>query len=349
MEIGPDNTIHKPGKNPTFPQHYRPISLLSHMSKIAERIILDRLTNKAEKLNIIPHTQFGFRPMHSTTLQAARLTETIIRGLNSRKYTAILALDIQKAFDRVWHHGLIFKLHLFNFSLPIIKLIASFLHRRAFQMKLNSTLSTIRMSQSGVPQSSPLSPLLYSIFTADIPANRHTSLFIYADDTAITAQAREIQTLQSYIQEHYNQLKTWYHQWKIQINLDKTQLICITKRRQLPNRPLGLDNQEIRWQDNIKYLGITYDNHFTWKAHIDSSVNKVLPILYKLLPVLGRKSRLSTENNTYLRNHILGISCQTTREKTAGSTKQEHQDLYQSPKICHKLPTSSRFIFSTNH
>lgn len=91
--------IKKPGKNPLFPQNYRPISLLSHIGKIAERVILNRLKEETEELQINPDVQFGFRPAHYTVLQLARLTENITNGMNNRKHTAVLAVNIQKAFD----------------------------------------------------------------------------------------------------------------------------------------------------------------------------------------------------------------------------------------------------------
>lgn len=120
----------------------------------------------------------------------------------------------------------------------------SFIYRRSFQIKINQTLSSIKLLEAGVPQGFPLSPLFY-IYMADVPYNRHTSLYIYTDDTAIIAQSKDIQTLTNYITAHYEELKTWYQKWKIQINLEKAELTALGIRKVPPTRSLIIDNLKL--------------------------------------------------------------------------------------------------------
>ncbi|GFR11049.1 RNA-directed DNA polymerase from mobile element jockey [Trichonephila clavata] len=108
--------ILKPGKDPTDPQSYRPISLLPVLSKIAEKIILARLNVHLDKNNILIPEQHGFRPRHSTTHQLLRVVEFIKEANDRNQCTAAVFLDIQKAFDRVWHTGLLFKM--ITFKIP---------------------------------------------------------------------------------------------------------------------------------------------------------------------------------------------------------------------------------------
>lgn len=103
-------TIPKPGKDHKLPQNHRPISVLTSFSKILERIVPTRLQDDTDRLQLIPSIQFGFRQNHSTTLQALRLAETIHEGYNTKEATAIAYLDTAKAFDKVWHQGLIYKM-----------------------------------------------------------------------------------------------------------------------------------------------------------------------------------------------------------------------------------------------
>lgn len=107
-------------KNPFFPQSYRPISLLSIIGKAFERSIRARLEIETEDLNLIPPEQFGFRRGHSTTDQLLRLTTEVQNNLLKRRDTACVFFDIRKAFDKVWHTGLIYKLLQAKISRPIV-------------------------------------------------------------------------------------------------------------------------------------------------------------------------------------------------------------------------------------
>lgn len=286
----------KPGKSRTFPQNYRPISLLPSIGKVAEKLILTRLNEKTENLQTIPDSQFGFRSQHSTTLQAARLAEYIIKGLNRRKYTSIIALDVEKAFDRVWHEGLLVKMSQLGYSISITQLIGSFLEKRTFQVKIEDIRSEAKNIEAGVPQGSPLSPILYNIYTSDIPLNEKTLLSVYADDTAIATQSKSIQYTKNILQRHYQDIANWFLLWKIKVNIDKTQLICITRKRTKPRAPMTLNNTRIRWQRNIKYLGLHLDSGFTWQYHINTQRNKAIGAMVKLYPMLCRNSPLSIDN-----------------------------------------------------
>lgn len=294
--------IPKPNKNHTLPQNYRPISLLSSLGKISEKIILKRLTDELTALNVLPDAQLGFRPAHSTTLQNARLTDQILTAIHRKESTGLIALDVEKAFDKVWHNALIYKMTQLGFSNTITRIINSFLTNRTFNMKIKNTLSTTRVIEAGVPQGSPLSPLLYNIYTADIPKSRNTQLYIYADDTAIAATSKKLQYLQNYLTEHFNKINKWTKKWKIKINVQKTQLICVTKKHTTPQQPLQLQNNNINWQNTIKYLGINYDSKLTWRQHIENARNKATGIYIQLYPLLAPDSPLSISNKLLIYN-----------------------------------------------
>ncbi|KFM64681.1 putative RNA-directed DNA polymerase from transposon X-element, partial [Stegodyphus mimosarum] len=130
--------IPKPGKDSTRPDGFRPISLLPGLGKIYERIILRRLQPHMEKL---PPEQFGFRSGLSTTKQLVRLTEYIGEALHTKHSVALLMLDVAKAFDRVWHEGLIYKLVQLDFNREIIRIIYSFIKDRNFYVSIGSDSS----------------------------------------------------------------------------------------------------------------------------------------------------------------------------------------------------------------
>ncbi|GBN95212.1 RNA-directed DNA polymerase from mobile element jockey [Araneus ventricosus] len=148
--------ILKPGKDPTQPTSYRPISLLSAISKIAEHIILDRLQTHLETNNILCPEQFGFRKNLSTTHQLIRVVEFIEEAFNTKQKTGAVFLDIQKAFDRVWQDALIHKLINYNTPNYITKIIQYYLVNRNFMVKVNNEFSDLKRINAGVAQGSKL-------------------------------------------------------------------------------------------------------------------------------------------------------------------------------------------------
>ncbi|GFX47083.1 RNA-directed DNA polymerase from mobile element jockey [Trichonephila clavipes] len=161
----------KKNKDPKFPLNYRPISLISCVAKLFEKILLSRIQAFSDSNQIIPDFQHGFRKKTSTCHQLLRATNSIIDGFNNHRTTGGIFLDVEKAFDRVWHNGLIFKLIQVNLPPYLIKIIYEYLSNRTFQLKINSIHSRIGSIQAGTPQGSILSPLLYSLYTYDFPTS----------------------------------------------------------------------------------------------------------------------------------------------------------------------------------
>ncbi|GBN71367.1 putative RNA-directed DNA polymerase from transposon X-element [Araneus ventricosus] len=144
--------ILKPGKSPYDPGSYRPISLLSALSKIAESVILKRIVEATEG-KLIPF-QFGFRKQLSTVQQLLRLTETVKEGMDEGWDTGAVFLDIAKAFDRVWTDGLLYKLIMMRIPGGLVRLIATYLRGRRFAVRVGSDLSSERAIDAGVAQGS---------------------------------------------------------------------------------------------------------------------------------------------------------------------------------------------------
>lgn len=155
----------KNGKNHRLPSSYRPISLLCTMGKLFEKIFLKRLTAHIERFNILPNEQFRFRPGHDTSMQVMRLVEKTAEGLAEKRDTATILLDVAKAFDSVWHKGVIFKLTQIRLPDIYVHLVWSFLKGRSFACRVNEEISTSRPCRAGVPQGAITSSTLYTQFT----------------------------------------------------------------------------------------------------------------------------------------------------------------------------------------
>ncbi|GFX73254.1 probable RNA-directed DNA polymerase from transposon X-element [Trichonephila clavipes] len=156
--------ILKPDKDSALPSNYRPISLLSCLSKVYEFVLLQRLNQHCTAFNFIIPQQCGFPPKCSTVHQLLRVTELIHSGFAKHEATGILFLDIAKAFDKIWHDGLLIKLIRLDFPPPLIKSIHSFLSDRTFRVRVDKTLSSPRPIRSGLPQGSLSSPLLFTLY-----------------------------------------------------------------------------------------------------------------------------------------------------------------------------------------
>ncbi|GFU72284.1 probable RNA-directed DNA polymerase from transposon BS [Trichonephila clavipes] len=146
--------IHKAGKDKNLPDSYRPMSLLSTLSKIAEHVILNRIHNHIYNSNFLNPNQYGFTKTLSTYHPLLRLTERISSGFQNGYTTGAVFLDIQKAFDRVWVDGLIYKLIINNFHPAIIHILYSYLTDRNYSVRVNDTLSDTHNVNIGVTQGS---------------------------------------------------------------------------------------------------------------------------------------------------------------------------------------------------
>jgi hypothetical protein len=167
--------IPKPGKPPHEPTSYRPISLLPITSKLFERLLLKRINEEHDPSTLLLSHQSGFCEHHSTSHQVHRIVNEIATNLEEKKYCNAVFLDISQAFDRIWHPGLLFKLK-HTLTSNYYLLLKLYLADRNFAQ---------HPIEAGVPQGSVLGPLLFLIFTADIPKAGNTTIASFADDVAV--------------------------------------------------------------------------------------------------------------------------------------------------------------------
>lgn len=295
--------IHKPSKPKTDPASYRPISLLSSLSKILERLLLNRINDHLEDHQIIPQEQCGFRAKRSTIHQLNRVIQHAKSNLeNNHASTGIILMDVEKAFDRVWHNGLIFKMIKLKFPTYLIKITKSFLTNRTFQVAVNGAHSAPHNIPFGVPQGAVLSPTLYNIYTHDIPSNFNAEIALFADDTAIYYSSPQYTIIENNISDACSKVANYMHKWKINLNKAKTQALFVTRRRtkELPNNTLRIFNEDIKWVEEAKYLGIILDKRLTFKKHIEYTIKKANVALVTLYPLIGRKASLNRKNKLLL-------------------------------------------------
>jgi hypothetical protein len=282
--------FHKPGKPHHLPTSYRPISLLSLLSKLFEKLLMPRLREHLTIAQTIPSHQFGFRQSHSTIQQCHRLVDYISYALETKQYCSGVFLDVTQAFDRVWHDGLLFKL---KGPLPdgLYRLMKSYLSERYFSVRQGDALSRIFSAAAGVPQGSVLGPTLFSVSISDVPTQPDTLTATYADDIAILASDSDPEAASKRTQDHLDLVASWLKLWKIKLSEAKSQHITFTlRRRDCP--PVRINNVELTHHKAIKYLGLHLDRTLTWGAHVTATRLKARSRLYSLKRLLDGRSKL---------------------------------------------------------
>ena len=166
-------------------KNYCPVSLLSVVSKVFEKLANNRIVDHLEKCGLFSDFQYGFRSSQSTTDCLTVASDRIARASNRSGATRAVALDISKAFDRIWHAGLLHKLKSYGISGQIFNLISSFLSNRRLQVVLDRKSSQECPVNVGVPQGSILGPTLFLLYINDPPDDVFCDIAISADDTTL--------------------------------------------------------------------------------------------------------------------------------------------------------------------
>lgn len=196
----------------------------------------------------------------------------------------MLLLDIEKAFDTVWHKGLIAKLFLLNIPLYSVKLILCYLNKRSFKVKINKSYSTTQYIVAGVPQGSILGPTLFLYFINDLPILDKTLTALFADDTGILGVSRNKRLAIEKIQNTLDNFLEFFEQWKIKVNASETELIIFSRRNKLKKSERGKDltieinNEIINPQNEAKYLGMFLDKKLNFNKHISTACKKAYQI-----------------------------------------------------------------------
>lgn len=252
----------KAGKPLSAPSSFRPISLLSAMSKIAESVILSRLNNFIERNSIIPHFQHGFLKRHGSGHQLLRVGEFISDKFNRRQHTSMLLLDARQVFGRVCHEGLIYKMTSLNFPHYLIALTQFFLSGQRIRVRDGRAVSEAQGITAGVPQGSKLSPILFNIYCYDIPTDDKVMIAQYADDVALIYSCSTIKHGTRRLNNYLRILLDWYSMWRFEINETKSEAVFFSRRNRFPPN-IVVNSHEVPWSPSAKYLRVTFDRKLT--------------------------------------------------------------------------------------
>jgi hypothetical protein len=285
-------------------ENYRPVSLLSCVSKLFERIMFKNIFNFIQENNIISPRQSGFTPGDSTVYQLTHLYHLFSEALNNKKDVRVTFCDITKAFDRVWHTGLLFKLEKIGIVGQLQQWFKSYLNNRQQKVIIEGFSSDWGHVNAGVPQGSVLGPLLFLIYINDICDDLESEVRLFADDTTVYVFVDDVSSAASTLNSDLIKMSKWAEQWLVRFNSKKTKTMLISlKKDVVVHPPLLMDGSIINDVNEHKHLGITLQSDLNWQAHINSickKANKRIDILSCLKYRLDRRS-LETIYISYIR------------------------------------------------
>ena len=204
--------------------NYRPVSLTSHVSKIMERIIKYHIVSFIESNNLINDSQHGFREKKSCLTNLLEFLEVTTNFLDIGEPVDVLYLDFAKAFDKVPHQRLLYKLREIGITGKLHNWIAKWLIGRRQRVRIGNQFSDWEIVHSGVPQGSVLGPLLFVIFINDLDLGIVNNLFKFADDVKLLGSVSSVKNINQ-VKEDLNKLITWSDKWQMMFNIDKCKVM----------------------------------------------------------------------------------------------------------------------------
>ena len=274
--------------------NYRPISLLSCTSKVMEKCIFKSVFNYFRDNSLVTKFQSGFTPNDSTVNQLVNLYHMFSSAIDQKKDVRIVFCDITKAFDRVWHDGLIFKLKKLGIENNLLQWFTNYLSNRQQRVVINGEHSSWGYVKAGVPQGSVLGPLLFLAYINDITENIQTNIRLFADDTALFVTVDDPIDSNNMLNIDLKSIQEWSDTWLVKFSAPKTKGMTMSLNPNAPPyQPLVMNDTILLDVQEHKHLGVTLTKNLAWSSHtanICNAASKRLDIMTGLKNTLDRKT-----------------------------------------------------------
>ena len=282
--------------------NFRPISLVSSVSKIFDKVVAHQVTEYMNQNNYFYDKQFGYRSRHSCQDLLLQYLDFVHTARNKKENVLTVMLDLSKAFDCIPKEKLLAKLSHYGIPIPWFR---SYLEGRQYYVNINSSNSKRSDLIIGFPQGCILSSLFFGIFANDAPKATSLLLLLYADDSTVCDSHKNLDTLFQNVNRELQKLETWFNANALTVNASKTRYICYTKDQN--NCPdLWLSGQKIMQisenssEKAFKLLGIWLDPSLSFKYHIDEvhkSVRKAIAFIIRSRKSLPMNIRVMLFNS----------------------------------------------------
>jgi hypothetical protein len=265
--------------------NYRPISLLTSLSKILEKVVHKRTYAFLNSTNIFHASQYGFRSGRSTVNAITEFMKNVLTSLENKESVISVFLDLSKAFDTINHDILLKKLERYGIRGQPLNWFRSYLSNRQQYVHYGNSNSDKQTLVCGVPQGSVLGPLLFIIYTNDLSASlMKTKSILFADDTTIYASNKDLSKLYADVNADLVYLNDWFMANKLSLNVGKTNYLlisnisCVTTSVPI----LRIGTSDIERKPFVKFLGVYIDENLTWHEHIKVCKSKLISALYAI-------------------------------------------------------------------
>ena len=248
-----------------------------------ETIITKQLLAFLETNSLLSDHQYGFRQARSTGELLAYAVHAWSSALESYGGSRVISLDISKAFDRVWHNGLLAKLPMFGLHHTLIKWMSSFLSDRSITIRVDGNLSNLHSINSGVPQGSVISPVLFILFINDLLSSTSSTIFSFADDTYLNSsfssnpQHLAYSNISSYrnisaslLTNDLTNVEKWGNDNLVKLNERKTKQVAISHKHHQDFPPVVMNDLKLDISSAITQLGLPISSNLIWKPHVNS-------------------------------------------------------------------------------
>jgi hypothetical protein len=258
-----------------------------------------------EENNLLSETQHAYRRGHSTQTCLNEIANFIYKENDLGNLVGLASLDLSKAFDSISHSHLIQKLKNFGLGNKSLEWCRSYLKERKQQTKFKKYISTEETVTSGVPQGSILGPILFIIFTNDLPEKlKNCKIVSYADDTQILVSAKNRNQIKKMLENLIRSAQTWYTENSLLNNAGKTEVMLLSSRKNQENIEVEVTEEgkekKLKLKESIKMLGIQIDRELTWNQQVQG-INKkakyAIRNLQKINQLIPVKSRLLLYNS----------------------------------------------------
>ena len=301
--------VHK-RNNKQLIENYCPISLLPVCGKILERLIYNKMFEIFTTNELISQNQSVFKPGDSSISQLLFITRDTYQSLDDGLETRAVFLDISKAFDKVWHEGLLFKLKQNGISGKLLNVITDFLYQRKQRVVLNGQHSSWTNVQAGVPQGSILGPLFFLIYINDLSDGLTSNPKLFANGTSLFSVVQNINSTANDLNSDLIKISDWAFQWKIRFSPDPKnqaqEVIFSRKINKIDHPPLYFNENFVKSLSTQKHLGMILDTKLDFSLrlkNVQNKVNKTIGLLRKLQDTLPRTSFI-TIFKSFIRPHL---------------------------------------------
>ena len=277
--------------------NYRPVSILSVVSKLLEKAVYVQLESYLTENNLLYNLQSGFRGSYSTDTCLTYLTDHIRSQMSAGNYTGMVLLDLQKAFDTVDHEILLNKLQAMGIHELSVNWFRSYLSQRYQTVSVNQVDSKAMRITCGVPQGSILGPLLFLCYVNDMPTSVGCNLLLYADDSVLFTSGKDPQVISDILSKELESCRQWLIDNKLSLHLGKTESILFgskIKLSRVDEYKVSCDGKVIKPTESVKYLGVTLDKSLSGESVVESIIKKAssrLSFLYRQGHFLNERTR----------------------------------------------------------